>query len=92
MYNARLTKIESNHKNLRTNSMEGEISDLPKVGFPLIIVNDKPLDTSGGADSRIIWTTNIVEVNKKSDNEYEFTTRNSTYKLEILGKADDKSE
>ena len=91
MYNARLTKIESNHKNLRTNSMEGEISDLPKIGFPLIIVNDKPLDPKAG-DSRMIWTTNIVEINKKSDEEYEFKTQNSTYKLDILGKVDDQSK
>lgn len=91
MYNARLTKIESNHNNLRTNSMEGQIADLPKVGFPLIITNDSPLDKSSGANGRMIWTTNITEVMKKSEEEYEFKTQNSLYKLEVLGKVDDPS-
>lgn len=90
-YQARLTKITSNHNNLRTNSMVGEISDIPKIGFPFIISNQDPLNKNIGANGRLIFTTNVVSVDKKTDIEYEFKTVNSTYKLEIIGEVNDNS-
>lgn len=80
-FKALLTKVESNHNNLRTNSMDGRTLELPTVGKDFIIVGDSLTE---GLTHRVITTTEVKEVTKNED-EYTFKTQNSTYKLQVLG-------
>ena len=79
-HKVKLTKIESNHNNLRTDIIEGITLELPEVGKSFVLAG-KPL--TPGTDIRLVTTTEIKNV-EKIDNEYKFKTLNSTYKLEVL--------
>lgn len=80
-HKVKLTKIESNHNNLRTNEIEGVSLDLPEVGKSFYLVGESLTE---GMDARVVTTTEIKSL-EKTDNEYTFKTLNSTYKLEVLG-------
>jgi hypothetical protein len=80
LYGVKLTKIESNHKNLRTDTVEGVTEMLPTVGESFILIG-KPL--TEGAIFRTVFTTEIQFV-ERMGNEIMFKTRNSTYKVEII--------
>jgi hypothetical protein len=84
-YEAILTKIQSTHNNIRTNSMRCQCSYLPEVGVDFKIFGDS-LEVTG--DTRAISTTTVQTVSSYGDNVgnnwIEFTTTNSRYKLEIL--------
>lgn len=76
----RLTKIESNHNNLRTNSVEGECQDLPQLDRGLVILAD-PLEQG---NFRIVNTSIIKEIREIGSNDYVLKTLNSLYRLEVL--------
>ena len=86
---AKLTKLKSNHTQLRTDVIEGMIPLLPKVGLSFSIYA-KPLDEA--ADVRIVTTTpieHLTEVSEDLSGEsgkrvWAFDTANSTYRLELL--------
>lgn len=75
-----LTKIESNHTNLRTDVIEGETAELPTQGKDFVLLGE-------GLEfgTRIVRTTPIREILKFSETLMEFKTQNSRYKLEIVG-------
>ena len=72
----RLTKIQSNHTNLRTDVIEGECFNPPKLGRIFSMWSEGLEDKSA---VRNITTTPVVEI----DGEI-FKTANSTYKIEKL--------
>jgi len=76
-----LTKVESNHNNLRTNEIEGLTLELPTVGKGFNM-SGEPLDKAMSV--RVINTTEIKEI-EGSENDFTFKTLNSTYKLKVLG-------
>lgn len=80
-YKVKLTKIESNHGNLRTNEVEGLSWDLPTIGDNFSVIGDSLTE---GMDARVVTTTEIKSV-EHFDTHCIFKTLNSTYKLEILG-------
>lgn len=83
-YKVKLTKLQSNHNNLRTDSVEGFSLELPEVGKSFQLVGD-PL--TAGALFRGVFTTEIKNV-ERMGNEFVFHTMNSKYKLEVLGETE----
>lgn len=79
-YQGRLTKIYSNHINLRTNEIVGFFEALPNFGEHFQIISE-PLDKT--MDYRIVTTTPITELTCY-DNVYRFRTINSEYELELF--------
>lgn len=77
-----LTKIESNHNNLRTNEVDGLTLEIPEKDKSFHMTST-PL--TEGASIRSITTTPVKEVDKITENLYTFKTLNSTYSLEIYG-------
>lgn len=73
-FKVKMTKKESNHKNLRTDEIEGYTSNLPASGENFILLS-KGLEQG----VRIIRTTPVTETVDDI-----FKTRNSTYRFEIL--------
>jgi hypothetical protein len=80
LYGVKLTKVESNHKNLRTDTVEGVTEKLPAVGDSFVLIGKSLTE---GMNARIVYTTEIQFV-ENMGNEYMFKTRNSTYKMEVL--------
>ena len=81
MHKVTLTKIESNHNNVRSDVIEGECVRLPAIGEPFTMAA-KPLDP----DASFRWfcstrVTNVTFGNGKD--EYLFRTLNSLYKLKV---------
>lgn len=72
----RLTRLESSHRNLRTDSVEGDAPRLPKVGHRFSMAA-APLDPA--ADIRLIETSPVFELVPGG-----FKTMNSHYQLEVL--------
>ena len=81
MYKVRLTKIESNHNNLRTDTIEGCTAKLPQVREPFCMYAE-PIDPD--ASVRFIKTTLVAEITSPVVGEFEFKTKNSTYRLTVL--------
>lgn len=79
--NILLTKIESNHNNVRTKTMEGETRRLPQVARSFLIFAKGGGLKIKGSD-RMIHTTQVREIRLFDDFTIIFKTRNSTYKLE----------
>jgi hypothetical protein len=77
-YKVRLFKINSNHKNLRTDVIDGRSESLPAIGWPFRLVG-KGLEFG----NRFVETTPIIEITS-IDKTFLFTTRNSVYALLIL--------
>jgi hypothetical protein len=84
----RLTKIKSNHNNLRTDVIEGHAENLPILGedffmhaAPLAIVPET------GRALRFIRTTPVTSIT-----EVGFNTANSEYKLEVLDANEDSQK
>lgn len=69
----RMTRIESNHENLRTPSVEGFLHTELKVGNPIVITAE-PLVS--WADVRCITTTDIERIEGNL-----YYTRNSIYEV-----------
>ena len=81
-YHVVLTKVESNHNNLRTNEIEGHTLYLPDVGQGFNLVGES---LTPGLSHRMINTTEVKSVESIGQDEYLFKTLNSTYKLKVLG-------
>lgn len=77
IYHATLTKVSTNENALRTPSVEGWFTKLPKIGDSFIIYADAI--TEGVIGVRIVGTSLVVRI----DGE-EFQTENSVYRLEKL--------
>ena len=80
-YRVILTKMESNHNNLRTNEIEGDALFLPDVGKNFSVVG---ASLTPGLSHRLIQTTEVKSVESTGENEFLFKTQNSTYKLQVL--------
>jgi len=78
--NIKLTRIESTHNNLRTDSTVGTCVMLPTVGFSFVVLGDSLTE---GLDWRLITTTEVTEL-RLSKGVYYFKTKNSSYTLEVL--------
>lgn len=85
-YEVKLTKVRSNHQNLRTDVIEGACIDLPTVGKGFVLVGE-------GLEfgNRLVTTTPVEKV-EQMENEYLFHTRNSTYKLEVTNELEEASQ
>ena len=86
MFSITMTKVESTHKNLRTDVVKGLAPELPQIGKHFFMYSNEVLtpDTS----IRYVYTSLIQDV-KEKDNEIVFRTENSVYVLsnieEIIG-------
>lgn len=84
---ARLTRINSNHENLRTDWVDGQCQELPNVGSEFILIGqalDPTLRALGAG--RLIHTTEVQEVTVVKTTppiKIRFKTVNSTYELEV---------
>lgn len=81
IYTVLLTKMESTHNNLRTDSVEGKTLQLPVVGENFRLIGKSLTE---GPTYRAIETSQIAEVVKDDDYKYTFKTANSTYKLSVI--------
>jgi hypothetical protein len=81
VYEVRLTRVESNHNRIRTDSVEGMTSELPVVGKSFCLIGESLTE---GMNARLVTTSKITKVDQNGD-EYTFNTLNSTYKIEVLG-------
>jgi len=80
MYHATLKKIESNHNNLRTDTVSGLVPALPVVGDQFFMYSNEAL--TPGAAGRYIYTSQIQEVRlDPTTGETIFRTENSVYAL-----------
>lgn len=86
-YEVRLTKIKSNHQNLRTDVIEGVTQELPVLGSSFRLIGES---LTPGMDARFVHTTEIQFV-EKMGNGYIFNTANSTYKLEVLNELEEEA-
>lgn len=77
-----LTKIVSTHQNLRTDSMEGLVSDIPDIGQEMTVYGTGLITSIA---TRQITTTEVKEVTYDAPKRtFTFKTQNSTYTLEML--------
>jgi hypothetical protein len=75
----KLEKLQSNHNNLRTDTVEGAAIGLPMVGESFRMVSD-PIDPK--KDGRFIITS-PVQGFARIGNAITFVTANSTYRLTV---------
>lgn len=87
IYKVKLTKIQSDHNNIRSNEIIGVTSFLPKMGERFLMLSEA-LDKSQGANARYIETSPITNIFKVSDNIMTLHTTYSIYELEILEATD----
>ena len=85
MYYVTLTKIESTHKNLRTNVVNGMAPELPVTGQPFFMYSDEVL--TEGTNVRHIYTSIVVSVDNEASDDIVFKTQNSLYALSNIKKA-----
>jgi len=72
------TKMHSNHRRLRNDSIVGHCDNLPKVGECFVFFGE-PIDKA--KDFRIVNTSVVISL-KKNDDEFTITTTSgSTYKV-----------
>lgn len=77
----RLTQLSSTHDRVRTKEIEGTTAILPRVGETFVMFGE-PLEIDAGV--RVLWTSEIQEVEQPERGVWIFRTENSTYKLELL--------
>jgi len=77
--NVTLTKLDSTHTNLRTETVVGEAALLPEVGHPFFMTSESLTDKEA---VRYIRTTPVVLVNQ-NNGVIEFSTLNSNYSLTV---------
>lgn len=83
-YIGTLTKIQSNHSNLRTDEIKGRFNKLPTINSYFTIYGESL--TSPGNGVRIVSTSEILKIvsEKELSDGYEcmtFHTQNSVYSL-----------
>jgi len=81
-YKIKITRLDSSHKNLRTDEVVGTVEELPTVGNSLDLVG-KSLTPGPGMTFRLVTTSIIQKVE-----EDKFFTENSTYAWELLNDDD----
>lgn len=88
MYYATLKRIESNHNNVRTDTVDGLIPELPVVGKPFFMYSEEVLTPD--TNIRSIYTfSEVVEVKFNEENgDIVFRTQNSLYAITNVRKAD----
>jgi len=86
MLSVKLIKVESTHQNLRDNEIIGKCTLIPEVGNNFLLFSEaKDDDFKAMGGFRTITTTPILEVSYDSNTKiFEFKTKNSQYKLEVL--------
>ena len=85
MLAVKLTRLKSNHKNLRTDDIVGKCTHIPEVG-EFFMIFAPPL-VSG--NFRVVNTSEIQTCTyDETARAFNFTTRNSEYLLTVL---DDKN-
>ena len=78
----RLTRLNSVHRNLRTDEVVGICPFKPRVGVPFML-SGKPLNPN--AHVRLVETTKIIKATPSEEGKViEFETENSVYKWEHL--------
>jgi len=75
----KLTRIESTHNNLRTDSVKGVCFDFPVVGEAFTMYGGTLTGVSG---VRAIITSSVEWI-KMVDGDFIFKTKNSLYELEV---------
>jgi len=80
-YQVELSRLQSNNNALRTPTVKGVASELPKVGVGFIMTG---ASLTPGAAFRLIHTSEVTEVGELVDGLIDFDTLNSSYVLEIL--------
>lgn len=79
-----LTKRSANQSNFR-GPIDGWFTEAPKIGYPFIIMNDKPLDSSF-ANERYVETSPVKNILAQNIKAIVFETESgSVYKLEQTG-------
>lgn len=84
MYFLTLTKIHSEHNNLRTEIVKGYTQELPVAGESFVIFNDEPL--AEWANHRCVTTSVVKHVEWDSESSLVFVTQNSVYALNKIEK------
>lgn len=77
---AKLTRLSSTHNNLRSDVIEGEAELLPEIGASFILMA-APLDEVI-TGTRVVWTTDVKSISRIDQTTIEFSTQNSSYRLE----------
>lgn len=78
-----LTKLRSNHNNLNLDQYTGLVKHGPTVGEQFFMETDE----EGG-----LYTTPVQTVRYMGENEVEFDTRNSSYRLEYMRQREEGEE
>ena len=81
-YKVKLTKLKSNHNFLRTDIVVGYTTELPEVGSGFSMIAES-LTLGFPMAGRLILTTEVQLV-ERIGKEFQFSTNNSSYKLEVL--------
>ena len=79
-HRVRLTRV-ANGSALRTSDVDGVAGDLPEVGSSFVMFA-KSLDPE--LDMRVVSTSEVRSVEELGPGVSQFTTLNSTYRLEVL--------
>jgi hypothetical protein len=80
MFKIKLTKIKSNHNNLRTDTVEGWCRLLPVLNEQFVMFSEA-LESKEAI--RMIRTTRVLGLEFSGKDEVYFTTRNSSYHLKV---------
>ena len=78
MIRARLTKLSDNPNALRTRMIEGLADEVPMIGRPFVIWNDKPLVVDKDYTNREVWTSAVVRTELGHSGSVVFWTRSGT--------------
>jgi hypothetical protein len=80
MFYATLNKVESTHNNLRTNTVNGLVPELPEVGGRLFMYSSEVLTPN--TNMRHIYTSIIQEIKvDEATGDMTIRTENSLYML-----------
>jgi len=69
---------------MRTRDIIGVCADEPKIGLPFFIMNDSPLDKSGGETMRMVNTSRVAMVRTVGSVTCFKTESGTDYMLETL--------
>lgn len=78
MFYVTMKKIESTHKNLRTDEVKGLTPELPQVGKHFFMYSNEVLTPD--TNIRYIYTSPVRDM-RSNDDEIVFRTENSVYTL-----------
>lgn len=84
MIKIKLTKIVSNHQNLRTDEVIGVTPSLPEVAKGFVVFAESLSNSVPGNLDRTIVTSPIVSITKYDEDTFVVNTANSTYNIQVL--------